>query len=136
MLYNTPTSDTHNKIHKGTKTTSQSQRIKLSSLKARNTNCSIFTEQKSSNCNQIDNFMNFTTHSKKYICYSSLTSKDRSFLTAHIQIAIEMIDIKIRGTNTRIQKCLRDSKLSHTRSSKRRRSKCRARVMIIALYCT
>lgn len=54
---------------------------------------------------------------------SGLTSNDRSFLTAQMQMAIEIIDIKIKGMKTKIQKCRCDSKLSHTSSSNNKSSR-------------
>lgn len=48
MLYKTPTRETHSRIHNGTKTTSQSHRMKSSRRRARKINWRMLTEQKSS----------------------------------------------------------------------------------------
>ena len=88
----------HIRIQKGTKTTTHDQVMNRSSLNAININCKIFTEQNSSN------------------------SKPRSFFKDQIQTAIESNDIKIKGMNAKIQRCLPDSSLSHTNSSNMRSS--------------
>lgn len=64
---------------------------------------------------------------------NKLASNDLSCFTAQMQTAIDIIDIKINGINTKVHTCLPVSNLSHTSNSNINNIKCRAKVISIDL---
>lgn len=62
-----------------------------------------------------------------------ITSKERSCFAAQIQTTTDMIEIKIKGTNTSIHQCRLFSNLSQTRISNIRSNTCSTTLISIAL---